>query len=295
MKNTTSADNNPFRYCGEYFDDETGFIYLRNRYYDPSIGRFTTEDPAKSGLNWYAYCENNPVKYVDPWGLDAILITASHAAGIGIVNAGHTSILTQDTRDGKWHYFYWGNEATYFVEVPWENGAMDSLDNFNDWLDKQDLPYSTKNYTSATFVEGNFNASVDYFNNLVANTRIDSGYKVGTGKYDKPTTMEYYQINTAYSLINANCLQMSMKGFDKGTLNDGTSVKSFMKGQLNKTKLGDIVPNVAEKVFNELFFNRRFTRDAAKNDVTWESLYGSPSSKYKEKGLFYAKTLGVFK
>lgn len=70
LKNASAADDNPFRYCGEYFDDETGFVYLRNRYYDPSIGRFTTEDPVKSGLNWYAYCENNPLKYIDPWGLD---------------------------------------------------------------------------------------------------------------------------------------------------------------------------------------------------------------------------------
>ena len=69
--NTTlpSGYDNPFRYCGEYMDDETGLVYLRNRYYDPSIGRFITEDPVKSGLNWYAYCENNPLKYVDPFGL----------------------------------------------------------------------------------------------------------------------------------------------------------------------------------------------------------------------------------
>ena len=44
-------------------------IYLRNRYYDPSIGRFTQEDPAKDGLNWYACCGNDPVNFVDPWGL----------------------------------------------------------------------------------------------------------------------------------------------------------------------------------------------------------------------------------
>ena len=69
LKNASAEDDNPFRYCGEYFDDETGFVYLRNRYYDPSIGRFTTEDPAKSGLNWYAYCENNPVNRIDPSGL----------------------------------------------------------------------------------------------------------------------------------------------------------------------------------------------------------------------------------
>ena len=61
--------DNPYRYCGEYIDKETGLIYLRNRYYDPKLGRFMSEDPAKSGLNWYVYCENNPLKFVDPWGL----------------------------------------------------------------------------------------------------------------------------------------------------------------------------------------------------------------------------------
>ena len=59
----------PFGYCGEYTDAESGLIYLRNRYYDPSIGRFITEDPIRDGLNWYVYCENNPIKYVDPLGL----------------------------------------------------------------------------------------------------------------------------------------------------------------------------------------------------------------------------------
>ncbi len=62
------ADPNPFRYCGEYFDVESGAYYLRARYYDPSVGRFTQEDPAKHGYNWYAYCNNNPIRFVDPTG-----------------------------------------------------------------------------------------------------------------------------------------------------------------------------------------------------------------------------------
>ena len=37
-------DENPFRYCGEYFDTETGTYYLRARYYAPNIGRFTQQD-----------------------------------------------------------------------------------------------------------------------------------------------------------------------------------------------------------------------------------------------------------
>ena len=282
--------DNPYGYCGEYLDSESGLIYLRNRYYDPSTGRFITEDPVKDGLNWYAYCGNNPVNMVDPSGLDAVLITADHAA----MWQGHTSIITQDTRNGNWYYFYWGDKATYFVEVPWEDGAMGSLENFNSWLNKQDLPYSTKNYTSATFVEGDFNASVDYFKNLVSGTTIEKGYRMEAGRYDKPT-MEYYQINKSYDLWDANCLQMSMKGFYKGTLMDGTKVSSFMKGQLDKTKLANVRPNTAEEVFNQLFFNRRFTRASAKNDVTWEALYGSPNDRYKNKGFHYAKTLGVSK
>ena len=40
-----SSDNNPFRYCGEYYDGETGSYYLRARYYDPVVGRFSQEDP----------------------------------------------------------------------------------------------------------------------------------------------------------------------------------------------------------------------------------------------------------
>ncbi len=66
----TETVDNSIKYAGEYYDEETGLIYLRNRYYDPSIGRFISEDPARDELNWYAYCGNNPVMFVDPWGLD---------------------------------------------------------------------------------------------------------------------------------------------------------------------------------------------------------------------------------
>ena len=68
-KNPDSNDTNPFRYCGEYYDAETGNIYLRARYYDPSTGSFITEDPARDGVNWYGYCAGNPVSYIDPSGM----------------------------------------------------------------------------------------------------------------------------------------------------------------------------------------------------------------------------------
>ncbi|MDR1891517.1 MAG: S8 family serine peptidase [Oscillospiraceae bacterium] len=69
---TAAGSNNPFRYSGEYFDASTGLYYLRARYYDPQIGRFTQEDPARDGINWYAYCAGDPVNYWDPSGLFSV-------------------------------------------------------------------------------------------------------------------------------------------------------------------------------------------------------------------------------
>jgi RHS repeat-associated protein len=55
-------------YCGEYYDEETGTYYLRARYYAPRLGRFTQEDSARDGLNWYVYCGNDPINFSDPDG-----------------------------------------------------------------------------------------------------------------------------------------------------------------------------------------------------------------------------------
>ena len=66
----SATPENPFLYCGEFFDNETGLIYLRVRYYSPDIQRFISEDPIKDGINWYAYCANNPIMFVDSMGLE---------------------------------------------------------------------------------------------------------------------------------------------------------------------------------------------------------------------------------
>ena len=59
------------RYCanlGHKQDDESGAVYMRARYYEPSSGRFLCEDPDKSGLNWYSYASQDPVNGVDQTG-----------------------------------------------------------------------------------------------------------------------------------------------------------------------------------------------------------------------------------
>ena len=68
----TGSITNPFRFTGREYDSlETGLYYYRARYYDPSVGRFLSEDPVefKSGINFYRYVDDNPINATDPSGL----------------------------------------------------------------------------------------------------------------------------------------------------------------------------------------------------------------------------------
>ena len=103
-QNIDDADDNAFRYCGEYYDSESGTIYLRARYYDPAIGRFISRDSVTGknadplSLNLYTYCHNNPVYFYDPSGhsvFDKIgkAIKSKFDAGV--------SEIKKQTREGK--------------------------------------------------------------------------------------------------------------------------------------------------------------------------------------------------
>ena len=94
---------NCLRYNAQIEDDLTGLYYLRARYYNTGIGRFTQEDVIyNDGLNLYAYCNSNPVMYADPSGyqsnknqgkLNPCEITKSAAENSkgGIPSKGHTA------------------------------------------------------------------------------------------------------------------------------------------------------------------------------------------------------------
>lgn len=66
-----NADAHEHRFTGKP-QDGTGLYYYGARFYDPALGRFISPDPAMDGLNWYVYVYNNPLKYVDPDGMESV-------------------------------------------------------------------------------------------------------------------------------------------------------------------------------------------------------------------------------
>ena len=71
---TTLGTDQPFRYRGYVYDEETGWYYLQSRYYDPTTCRFISADVYLStgqgviGNNCFTYCLNNPLVYHDVYG-----------------------------------------------------------------------------------------------------------------------------------------------------------------------------------------------------------------------------------
>jgi RHS repeat-associated protein len=56
------------RFCGNlghWDDDLLGLTYMRARWYEPTTGRFISEDPAMDGANWFLYCKGNPLGSID--------------------------------------------------------------------------------------------------------------------------------------------------------------------------------------------------------------------------------------
>lgn len=101
-RNPDKEDENPFRYCGEYYDLDSSTYYLRARDYRPVTGRFISEDMLRCvknqlpnerevldplSLNLYTYVYNNPLYYQDPGGHFVISTTALVAIGLAAVGA----------------------------------------------------------------------------------------------------------------------------------------------------------------------------------------------------------------
>jgi RHS repeat-associated protein len=113
LKKTGTFDQ-PYRFSTKRYDEQTGLSYYGYRFYNPTIGRWMTRDPhgEAGGINLYGFLGNNPVSFVDPWGLWTWQGEAIYVSG-GLYKAGKGYLSVKlKTHRGIYDY-----EAEYSVHV----------------------------------------------------------------------------------------------------------------------------------------------------------------------------------
>jgi RHS repeat-associated protein len=135
---------NPFQYTAREFDSETGLYYYRERYYDPGIGRFLSEDSLGfyGGTNFFTYTANGPIGRSDPFGA-AYYLTYSNGtiyvnASVTLYGPRASSQLAQQWQDAVYntlnngHYQYNGCDIRFniqFIADPSANHFWTATDN----------------------------------------------------------------------------------------------------------------------------------------------------------------------
>lgn len=103
---STGSTLTRYGYTGRENDAATELMYYRTRWYDPQQGRFVTEDSTRfgDGMNLFAYVQNNPVVFIDPWGRAKVYYWGPRLSPFRV---GHLSIQLEDGT----YISFWPGEA----------------------------------------------------------------------------------------------------------------------------------------------------------------------------------------
>ncbi len=99
----TGALQDPVRYTGRYWDADAALYQYRARWYDPTIGRFTSRDPLGpiATRQPYAYARNNPATFLDPLGLDTWSCDSGKASAGFLIGFEYTKLRCKNRSTGE--------------------------------------------------------------------------------------------------------------------------------------------------------------------------------------------------
>lgn len=85
-----------YGFCGKKYDAVTRMYDFGYRHYSPELNRFSSLDPLRDGYNWYGYCNNNPVNFIDPNGLKVAEASELHMQDYGTTLIGNSATETME-------------------------------------------------------------------------------------------------------------------------------------------------------------------------------------------------------
>lgn len=174
------ADFNPFKYVGGYgvmyLNDH--LYYMRARQFDPTIGRFLSEDPIWS-TNLYPYADNNPIMGIDPEGLKNIEIVSTVK---NVFNGQKTTTRVGNYNTSASNYWKKLGDQEQIISSKQADKLLDNIPDSN-WGISTSSSKAAKSSTSAAknnFVAGGTsatnNSNINYLEHIPYNT-ISTTYK----------------------------------------------------------------------------------------------------------------------
>ena len=204
--NGTMADSlgtlNPLRYRSYVYDHETGLYYLQSRYYDPELGRFINADGFAAtgkgivGNNMFAYCNNNPVLYIDSAGnlpmLNKVLRMSDGGGHDSQYQAQQTKKMLEELSADE---IYYGsaaitisgsannNQTTVAVESSLSHGFIEATDSINSITDMfgayagGSIGFNGASYEYGAYL---FKETIQF--EIWADAKMEVGVIIGVGK-----------------------------------------------------------------------------------------------------------------
>jgi RHS repeat-associated protein len=117
LSHQTGEDlSNKYLYNGKELEDDFGLDWYDYgfRFYDPTLGRFPCLDPKADAFHWispYNYAENNPITFIDLWGLQALLPPLSNPYLSAVLSSNVSNAAQEANESGQLGSIKFGLQA----------------------------------------------------------------------------------------------------------------------------------------------------------------------------------------
>ena len=160
-----------FGYLGKQNDPTSRLYNYGYRDYKPAAARFTTVDPIRDGNNWFTYCNDDPVNFVDLWGLEASDIVAKETLVVILrKNDGYSDSFNSD----RYIYKDYGNgrQLVYHDRVT-ANARSEAFAKEHDGFTEPDgvYGYTFEGGSLVKQADGTYNSNK--FKNVIRHTTND--------------------------------------------------------------------------------------------------------------------------